>query len=434
MGVPEASAECLLPPMARSAEQARRLVRETLELARATRWIEDAELALSEVVTNALVHAATQIRIRVTADPTRARVEVRDASPHLPVRRDYSTVSGTGRGLHLVSELADDWGAFAEGDGKVVWFEMRDAAAGQPNERLQTTDPSEPRDTVTVELFNFPLLLHAAWQEHAAALLREYLLVHLDEDEAASLSQHAEASDAMNLLHEQVPVLDLAQEPEAIMTGAVEPHVSAARLALAVPRTSVPHFTTMNAMLSEATSVAEAGLLLVPPTQPEVAEMRQWICAQVRDQSDGDEAPQPWASPSAPSRPASPRLDPGWDPEEVNGSEQARLAMNERSLIVAVSDSAASFLGYRRSDLLGRRILEIVPLRYHQAHVAGTTMHMTNGRSPLLDQRVTVPVVTADGTETTVAMLVQAQFLAGGHRLFVADFLLHAPAAGKGTS
>lgn len=428
MGVPEVSAECSLPPVPGSAARARQVVRETLELARATRWVDDAALVLSEIVTNALVHAATQIQVRVTADPTRARVEVRDASPHLPVPRDYSTVSGTGRGLHIVSELTDDWGAFAEGGGKVVWFEMRGPSATQRNEELRAA-PSDASDTVTVELCNFPLLLHAAWQEHAAALLREYLLVHLDEGELAPLARHAEASDAMNLLHEQVPALELAQDPEAIMSGAVEPLVSADHLALTVPRTSVPSFATLNSMLAEATAVAEAGLLLVPPTQPEVAEMRQWICTQVRDQSAGERGPRPWASPSTPSWPASPPLELAWNPEEIDDSERAQLAMNERSIIVAVSASAASFLGYPRSDLVGRRIIQIVPLRYHQAHIAGTTMHITNGRSPLLGQRVTVPVVTADGSETTVAMMVEARLLAGGHKLFVADFQLDTSAA-----
>lgn len=430
MGVPEVSVECSLPPVPGSAARARQLVRETLELARATRWVEDAALALSEIVTNALVHAATQMHVRVTADPMRARVEVRDASPHLPVRRDYSTVSGTGRGLHLVSELADDWGAFAEGEGKVVWFEMRDPGAAQRNARPRAAVPADAGDTVTVELCNFPLLLHLAWQEHAAALLREYLLVHLDEDEAASLVRHAEASDAMNLLYEQVPALELAQDPQAIMSGAVEPHVSTGRLTLTVPRTSVPHFSTLDLMLAEAAAIAEAGLLLVPPTQPEVAEMRQWICAQVRNQSSGEGPPRPWTSPSAPSGPASPPLELAWDPNEVNDSDRAQLAMNERSVIVAVSASAASFLGYHPDDLLGRRVIHIVPLRYHQAHIAGTTMHMTNGRSPLLGQRITVPVVTADGNETTVAMLVEARLLTGGHKLFVADFKLDASTAG----
>jgi PAS domain S-box-containing protein len=96
--------------------------------------------------------------------------------------------------------------------------------------------------------------------------------------------------------------------------------------------------------------------------------------------------------------------------------------MDERSIIVAASGPAAALLGYARpSELVGQRITRIVPARYHQAHIAGTTLHMVNGRSPLLGQRLTVPVVTATGAEVDVELLVEPQHLTGGRRLFVAD-------------
>ena len=53
-----------------------------------------------------------------------------------------------------------------------------------------------------------PLLLHAAWQEHAEALLREYLLARLDSEasEADPIQMHAEATDAIAVLEEHVPL------------------------------------------------------------------------------------------------------------------------------------------------------------------------------------------------------------------------------------
>ena len=51
-----------------------------------------------------------------------------------------------------------------------------------------------------------PLLLHAAWQEHAEALLREYLLASLDAESGVDPIQvHAEATDAIAVLEEHVP-------------------------------------------------------------------------------------------------------------------------------------------------------------------------------------------------------------------------------------
>jgi hypothetical protein len=54
----------------------------------------------------------------------RVRVEVHDGSPELPIRRRYSNMSGTGRGLLLVERMADGWGADLTSRGKVVWFEL----------------------------------------------------------------------------------------------------------------------------------------------------------------------------------------------------------------------------------------------------------------------------------------------------------------------
>ena len=61
--------------------------------------------------------------------------------------------------------------------------------------------------------------------------------------------------------------------------------------------------------------------------------------------------------------------------------------------IVVVSRHACELLGYQEPDQLqGRRLIAIIPARYHQAHLAGFTLHLTNGRSPLLGRTVVVPV------------------------------------------
>ena len=90
--------------------------------------------------------------------------------------------------------------------------------------------------------------MHAAWQEHASALLRELLLVQLD-DEPDAFERHAEASDALNVLYEQIPVPELDEDPDALMATAIEPDVSEEALAVLVPRTSVPHFDTLHELL-----------------------------------------------------------------------------------------------------------------------------------------------------------------------------------------
>ncbi|MFD7662025.1 ATP-binding protein [Streptomyces sp. NPDC059788] len=82
-----------------------------------------AELLISELVTNALVH--TNGGAVVTATVTdRLRVEVRDFVGRRPRLRPPTTDGTSGRGLMLVHSLADAWGVKAHGVGKCVWFEL----------------------------------------------------------------------------------------------------------------------------------------------------------------------------------------------------------------------------------------------------------------------------------------------------------------------
>ena len=106
--------ERTLPPSPASAGEARRLLREVLSETGAGDWVDNAQVAVSELVTNALVHAGTPIRLHVQARRDGLRVEVADGSPHLPRQRAYAATSGTGRGLHLLEELVDSWGALPD--------------------------------------------------------------------------------------------------------------------------------------------------------------------------------------------------------------------------------------------------------------------------------------------------------------------------------
>lgn len=115
-----------LPPDPSSPSRARRLVEESLEPIgwRPTR-VADASLLASELVTNAVQHAHTDITLRIHAEGGRMRVEVQDASPVLPAMDDGPvTLTESGRGLDLVERLSERWGARPCPSGKVVWFEL----------------------------------------------------------------------------------------------------------------------------------------------------------------------------------------------------------------------------------------------------------------------------------------------------------------------
>jgi anti-sigma regulatory factor (Ser/Thr protein kinase) len=85
-----------------------------------------AELALSEIVTNAVVHGQPPIVLQVHATPARLRVSVSDASPAQP-RPDAAMLDATGgRGLAIVAAVAGEWGCEPDpvGPGKRIWFSV----------------------------------------------------------------------------------------------------------------------------------------------------------------------------------------------------------------------------------------------------------------------------------------------------------------------
>ncbi|MGW0391457.1 ATP-binding protein [Streptomyces sp. NPDC003042] len=105
----------------------RRAVRELLRHRCRAETADIAELLITELVTNALVHTEQGAEVSASLAATRLRVEVRDYTARRPRPYVPSADNGThGRGLGLVQALADAWGvdALALGTGKVVWFEL----------------------------------------------------------------------------------------------------------------------------------------------------------------------------------------------------------------------------------------------------------------------------------------------------------------------
>jgi anti-sigma regulatory factor (Ser/Thr protein kinase) len=118
-------ASVVLPDDTSSASSARRFVRDTLHSWGLDEHTEIATLLISELVTNAVLHAQSAPEVILLTAGSGLRVEVRDQSPVLPARRHYGLQAGTGRGIVLVEEMASEWGAEPSGPGKVVWFELR---------------------------------------------------------------------------------------------------------------------------------------------------------------------------------------------------------------------------------------------------------------------------------------------------------------------
>lgn len=118
----------VFPASPLSARQARQFVQAELDDAGADDDVLAQRLALvtSELVTNAVVHAGTDIEVHINIDRHDIRVEVVDFGPNRPQRSRASHTASGGRGLLIVDALADAWGVAEvdDGKGKMVWFRV----------------------------------------------------------------------------------------------------------------------------------------------------------------------------------------------------------------------------------------------------------------------------------------------------------------------
>lgn len=128
-----------LPPSPASVPRARRLTGGQLAVWGLGEHRETAELLVSELVTNALRHGGGSIRLGVRAEDGMIRFEVEDDGVDTPHMRRARDSDEGGRGLQLVSLLSSSWGSAPTENGKIVWFELANAAS--PPHR--TPDPDD---------------------------------------------------------------------------------------------------------------------------------------------------------------------------------------------------------------------------------------------------------------------------------------------------
>src|SRR5882757_8224006 len=136
-----------------------------------TKWkalsvIDDAELIVSELVTNAVMATGNMgkrptwpelegvavITVCLVGLKNSIVIEVRDCDPSEPVLKDATPDDDNGRGLFLVDSLASRWGSFPYHGGKVVWAELpvyARSSHGLP--KRPWSPPSNPRPAETVD-------------------------------------------------------------------------------------------------------------------------------------------------------------------------------------------------------------------------------------------------------------------------------------------
>jgi len=397
-----------LDPVPASARIARRAVAEVVTEMGRSDLADTAALLVTEIVTNAIVHARTPIHVTITATPHGVRVAVMDSSPHLPVRRSYGAAATTGRGVAVVELLAERFGTDeVSGSGKTVWFEL--GTTSPPASPVTSREPHQEAPVLElVRLDNLPVALARAWQQHADMLLREYLLASWDSEviDAEMAARQAGAGEAFSSLSEALAPL---------FSTAVAP--AHADVVLELRGGDVDGFRDLGVVLDRASAMAETGELLAPTTQPEIRRLRRWICEQVLSQATGRE-PVQWSGLAADEPMATVRpVD--WDAAAVLTSTMATIAADDANRILAASPAALALLGWTSEELVGRRIVTVIPHRLREAHIAAFTMHLLTDRTTILNRTVTVPALHRDGTEIPVELFVRRESV-GGRAVFIA--------------
>jgi anti-sigma regulatory factor (Ser/Thr protein kinase) len=115
---------CLLPPSRTAPALARRFVQTVLSDWGVADAFGDVVLVTSELVTNAVQHAGTDVEVSIDLRSDRVRVEVQDQSDRHPVKADLASARDGGWGLHIVERLGAQWGLEARDGGKIVWCEV----------------------------------------------------------------------------------------------------------------------------------------------------------------------------------------------------------------------------------------------------------------------------------------------------------------------
>jgi GAF domain-containing protein/anti-sigma regulatory factor (Ser/Thr protein kinase) len=300
-----------LPPDLRSVSQGRAKLAEVARV-----WgcpghlLDDARVVLSELMSNGVLHARTEMRVVISRRGKGLRLEVHDESP-APLLPPPKVVDGpmslldeplqleligprfppaaTGRGLSIVSALASSWGWYPEaGGGKIVWAELGTVEAdGQGAGRGLSERQAHMMRPVRVVAA--PLRLVRESEDHFDDLFRELQM--------ASLGGPGDAArpDARQVVARLAPLAEhvkgrLAPMREPVRRAIWEAVRRGDRLIdlnLLADAGMPSVFEMFAELLAESALGARRGFLLTEPPSREVVAWRQWLRNEMENQIAG---------------------------------------------------------------------------------------------------------------------------------------------------
>jgi anti-sigma regulatory factor (Ser/Thr protein kinase) len=296
-----------LPAEPQAVRQARRWVADELTTRGREDLLDAARLGISELVTNAILHAAPPISVRIGGTTQHPRVEVHDGSSEVPAPReltdDARLLATFGRGISIVATYATSWGAVTSGRGKVVWFEPA-PESWTPNgdepvtgEITDLTDPDGRRggdagdatvERVPVRLLRMPVRVFAHYRLWYEELRRELRLLALSHGEEYPLARKLSALTVqVELERRQARGLESLAAANAAGEDVVD-------LAYEVPATAPATMARLDRVLDEADAFCRKHDLLTGAAGPQLVALRTWYLGEFVRQGRGEE-PVPWS-------------------------------------------------------------------------------------------------------------------------------------------
>jgi GAF domain-containing protein len=269
---------------------------------------ECAALLTSELVTNALLHAATPMCVTLHMLSDRIRIDVADGSTSSPAIKEYGPDAATGRGLTLFNTLAADWGVQSLTGGKIVWFELpvvyevpptsisdgsfRFDIAGIANSELGRNG-STADATVEIQLLGIPVALLQKASEEYEALFRELRL----------MKERTGSAESAPLLPERLAVLvsdigtrfnRLGPGMDDVWQAAIDSHEVCFDWKLDLPQAAAAACEFYGSVLDEADEFGLSAQLLTLPASATSVAVRRWFVSEIVGQLHG-KAPVGWA-------------------------------------------------------------------------------------------------------------------------------------------
>jgi hypothetical protein len=295
-----------LDPEPRSVRDARAWIVDELTTIGREDLVDAARLGVSELVTNAILHADPPILVRLGGTPMHPRVEVHDSSATPPTVRhmtdDARLLATVGRGLSIVAMYSTTWGSEVSADGKVVWFEPATETAvphlspnhltGDVFDLEELVDElvaaaGEPERRVSVWLLGLPVQVFAHYRSWFEELRRELRLLALSHGADYPVAQ--ELSEVALRAEQETRQARGTEELEAAIRNGAE----RADLQCELPASAPATMARLRELLEEVDDFCrEQRLLTLAPSRQQQA-LRSWYLGEFERQGRG-EKPVPW--------------------------------------------------------------------------------------------------------------------------------------------